>query len=227
MNETTTPTTPAAKGQQVKSSLPKHQPTQIIFRLINENPIIKGRTDVPRYPPYISLKNTDTIVWTDEKTGERYDRSIRYLTGYESVFVDEQEKNGRVISQNILENPANKFEIISGEMKFRPSEKAKILFSRMRNANADSEYRTGRVTALYSEYSEAKEIAIKKEKQELQKEAFEKAYKVSDDEIIKYSQSLNISLVDETGATRVMEAIATDFREIAIENPKQFLEVVK
>lgn len=217
----------SASKEQVKTTIIKKEPDYVIFRLINENPIIRGRDDIPKYPPYIRLKNTDVIVWKDEKTGEKYERAIRFLNGHESIFVDEQEKNGRVIPPQMLKSDKNEFLILNGEMRFRPTERAKIQFARVRNANADSEHRTGRIAAIYKEYNEKAETVERKEFQNMVKEAMDKAYNTDISDIMQYASLLNISINGADGGSREADAIKSDFIQRAIDQPKQFLDIVK
>lgn len=199
-------------GQQKKADV-------IIYRLIKENDRTV-RTDTPRFPPYKRFPNTDIIVWEDGT------REIRWLPGEQSIFVDEQEKNGRKIPENIIHNPNNRFEIIEGDIQVRPHEKTKIYFLDICNRNADSEHRTGTVEALFTKYTEEKRIEELGNRQNKQKEAFEKAFAASDTMVYQQAIHLNIPLIDNlTQASRDYEAIVTDYRQTAMDNPVKFLEV--
>jgi hypothetical protein len=127
-------------GQQKK-------PDVVLYRLIKENDRTI-RKDTPQFPPYKRFPNTDIIVWEDAT------REIRWLPGEQSIFVDEQEKNGRNIPENIIHNPNNRFEIIDGEIRVRPHEKTKILFLDMCNRNADSKHSTGTIQPLFRKLME-------------------------------------------------------------------------
>jgi len=93
----------------------KKGPDVIIYRLLKQNDV-RLRSDTPLYPPYIRFPNKDIIVW------EGATREIRWLPGEQSIFVDEQEKGGRKIPDNILENPNNRFEIINESINCRYTE---------------------------------------------------------------------------------------------------------
>lgn len=191
----------------------------IIYRLIKENDRTI-RTDTPRFPPYKRFPNTDIIVW------EGGTREIRWLPGEQSIFVDEQEKNGRKIPDNILHNPNNRFEIIDGDVRVQPHQKTKVQFLDMCNRNQDSEHRTGTVEALFTKYTEEKRIAELKNKQEKQKEAIGKAFAATDEQVYAQAINLNIPLIDNlTGASRDYESIVTDYRQQAMDNPVKFLEI--
>lgn len=191
----------------------------IIYRLIKENDRTL-RTDTPRFKPYWRFPNTDIITWEDGT------REIRWLPGEQSIFVDEQEKNGRKLPDNIINNPNNRFEIINGDIQVRPHQKTKIQFLDMCNRNADSKYRTETVEAIFTKYTEEKRIADLKEKQEKQKIAMQKAFEATDEMVYEHALKLNIPLINNlTGASRETEAIVTDYRQMAMDNPDGFMKV--
>ena len=203
-------------------------PDVIIYRMIQQNDRTL-RMDTPLYPPYIRFPNTDIVVWeyTDEQGNKsQATREIRWLPGEQSIFVDEQEKNGKKIPDNILENPNNRFEIIDGEIKVRPHEKTKIQFLDMCNRNADSKHRTGTIAPLFIRYTEEKRIADLNNKQQKQEEAIKKAFAASEELVYFQAPYLNIALIDvKTSASREFEAIRTDYRQVAIDNPVEFLKI--
>lgn len=205
----------------------------IIYRLIernqyggmrvNDNPQI--RSDTPPYPPYKRFPNTDIISWnfgTEEKP-DWGERAIRYLPGYQSIFVDEQEANGKEIPEQVLAN-APRFEIIDGEIRVRVNEKTKIQFLDYCNRNEDSPYRTGKTIPIFKRYSEEREIDDKAKMQELVEAALEKAFSASDEQIAFHAKYLGIRMIDAaTNASRTLKAIKTDYRQAAIDNPKEFI----
>jgi hypothetical protein len=204
---------------------PKQAET-IIYEMLEKNDR-RMRDDTPIYPPYYEFPNKDTILWNfgTEQEPDWAEREIRYLPGFESIFVDEQEKNGRVIADNILHNRNNKFIINKGFLKVRPTEKQKIKFLDICNRNADSPYRTGKVKALFSKRSEEKEVAKVTERQTKQQDALEKAFKASQGQIAFHAKYLGIPLVDaQTNATRTLKAVQADYRQKALDDPNTFLE---
>lgn len=203
-------------------------PDRIIFRLVKENDRTQ-RMDTPRFPPYLRFPNKDIIVWeyTDEKGNkETATREIRWLPGEPSIFVDEQEKNGRKIPDNILNNPNNRFEVIDGDISVRPHEKTKIYFLEICNRNVDSQHRTGTVEGLFRKYTEDIRIAELQEKQKNQKEAMLKAFDAADDLVYFQSLHLNIPILNNvTGASREIESIRADYQQSAMDNPVEFLKI--
>ncbi len=195
------------------------KPDTIIYRLIKQNDV-KLREDTPLYPPYIRFPNNDIIVWEEET------REIRWLPGEQSIFVDEQEKGGRKIPDNILHNPNNRFEIINGDIRVRPHEKNKILFLDMCNRNVNSEHRTGTVAAIFAKYTEDQRVSDLNEKQEKQKEAMNKAFEATEEMIFKQAPFLKIPMFNGmTNESRKPEAIIADYRQVAMDNPVEFLKV--
>jgi hypothetical protein len=216
--------TPTIANEKSSNSLPKKKifgvqksPDLIIYRMITPNE--KIRDDSPLYPPYRRFPNYDIIEW------EGGSRAIRWLPGETSIFVDEQEKNGRVVPDGVVNNPNNRFEIIDGEIRVPPHQKTKIQFLDLCNRNADSEHRTGSVQPLFRRYSEERKVADMKAKQSKQKEALDKAYEASDEQIAFHAKYLGIPMFDHsTSATRTPDAIITDYRQAALDKPDDFLK---
>ncbi len=208
----------APPKKPVKSAFPAPKAADlIIYRLIKTNE--RSRPVTPLYPPYRRFPNTDVIKWKD---GER---AIRYLRGFDSIFVDEQEQNGRVIPKAVLDNPNNKFEIIDGEIKVRPHEKTKIQFLDMCNRNVDSPYRTDRVEPIFARYSEEKAVENRLKTIDKQKRAMELAFNADEEQLVFHAKQLGIPLFDGvTSATRTIDAVKADYRQKAIGDPDKFLE---
>lgn len=199
-------------GEQKKADV-------IIYRLLNQNNV-KLREDTPLYPPYIRFPNKDIIVWEDGT------REIRWLPGEQSIFVDEQEKDGRRIPENILNNPNNRFEIINGDIRVRPHEKTKIYFLDICNRNIESQHRTGTVAAIFKKYTEESRIQELNEKQIKQQDALKKAFEATEEMVYAHAQKMGIDLVNPTtNESRKYKAIRTDYRQLAMDNPEKFLKV--
>lgn len=208
-----------AEPPKSKWQAEQKKPDVIIYRLLKPNDRTL-RTDTPLYPPYRRFPNKDIIVWEDAT------REIRWLPGEQSIFVDEQEKDGRKIPDNILNNPNNRFEIIDGDIRVRPHEKTKQYFLDICNRNIDSEHRTGTVEAIFRKYTEEVRVAELGVKQEKQQVAMQASFSASPDLIYFHAPFLNIPLVNNlTMASREIEAIRTDYRQMAIDNPVEFLRI--
>lgn len=211
--------------KQQKSPFGKPKKADIIvYRLVERNN--KLRDDTPPYPPYKRFPNTDIITWNfgTEQNPDWRERAIRYLPGFQSIFVDEQEANGRVIPEQVIAN-APRFEIIEGEIKVRPHEHTKIKFLDLCNRNVNSPNRTGRVEAIFEKYSEENVVKQKSDKLKAQREAIILAASASDEQIAFHAKYLDVSLIDPvTQATRTKEAIKADYEEAALGNPEKFTE---
>lgn len=193
------------------------EPTAVIYRLIKENK--KNRPDTPRFPPYKRFPNTDVIVENKQT------RAIRWLPGEKSIYVDEQEANGRVIPESVLINPNNRFEIIDGDVNVKPHEKQKIDFLDKCNRNADSQHRTGTVESLFSKYTPDREAKERVEMLNKKAEAIKLAQSADDDQLVYHVNELRIRLIDdETGQSREEAAIRADYLSVAMDDPKRFLD---
>lgn len=209
------------KAEEPKKKIYGEQkkPDVIIYRLIKQNDV-KLRDDTPLYPPYIRFPNKDIIVWEDGT------REIRWLPGEQSIFVDEQEKDGRRIPENILNNPNNRFEVINGDIRVRPHEKTKMQFLDMCNRNIESTHRTGTVEAMFKRYTEEARIKELGEKQVKQQEAMKKAFEASEEMVYFHAPLMKIDLRNPaTNESREYEAIRTDYRQLAMDRPEVFLKI--
>lgn len=205
-------------GQEKKADI-------IIYRMIKRND--KLRDDTPPYPPYHRFPNTDVITWNwgTEKEPDWGERAIRWLPGEQSIFIDEQEKNGREIPESKINNPGNRFEILEGEIKVRTHEKTKQQFLDLCNRNEESPNRTGRTTPIFVRYTEEKVVQLRAEKLEKQQDALEKAFAASDAQVVFHARYLGIPTLDgTTGATRTEKAIKTDYRQKAMDDPEGFIK---
>lgn len=205
------------------------KPDLVIYRLVKTNDV-GMRDDTPLYPPYIRFPNRDIIVWEfkDEHGNviEEATREIRWLPGEQSIFVDEQEKNGRKIPDNILNNPNNRFEIIDGDIKVPPHNKTKIYFLDICNRNVDSTHRTGTVGGIFRKYTEEQRISDLKTKQAKQLDAMQKAAGATEEMIYFHAKHLNIDTINKaTNGSRDFEAIRTDYVQTAMDAPDKFLKV--
>jgi len=198
----------------------------VIYRLLERN--TKLREDTPPYPPYKRFPNTDLIKWefkNEDGTVTEGTRAIRWLPGFGSIFVDEQEAGNRVIPDNVLNNPNNRFEIIDGDIKVKPHEKTKIQFLDYCNRNANSPYRTGSVEAIFSRYSEDIVVDKMADKQAKQKEALAKAFDADEAQVAFHAKYFGIPVIDAaTSASRTYKAVHADYVQQAIENPELFLK---
>ncbi len=204
------------------------QPDLVLYRLLHKNDKTQ-RTDTPDYPPYKRFPNYDIITWeytNEDGSKNESTRAIRWLPAEQSIFVDEQEKDGRRIPDNILHNPNNRFEIIEGYIKVQPHQKTKIYFLDICNRNIESEHRTGSVEGLFKKYTEEDRISELKTKQVQQKDAMAKAFAATDEQIYAQALALNIPIINNlTGGSRDYESIVTDYRQVALDNPVEFIKV--
>lgn len=206
-----------ASGKNKKIFGTDKKPDVIIYRLLERNS--KLREDTPPYPPYIRFPNYDIIEW------EGGTRAIRWLPGESSIFVDEQEKNGRVVPENVVNNPNNRFEIIDGDISVRPHQKTKMQFLDLCNRNADSEHRTGTIKPIFRKYSESAKVDALVIKQSKQKEALAKAFEANEEQVAFHSRYLGISLIDPTtSASRTYKAVHADYVQKAIDDPEDFIK---
>jgi hypothetical protein len=194
------------------------EPSLIIYRMLKRNNT-KVRNDTPPYKPYHRFPNYDIIKWEDGT------RAIRFLPGFTSIFVDEQEANNRVIPDTVLNNPNNRFEIKDGLLTVRPHEKTKIKFLDMCNFNVDSKYRTGVIEPLFEKYSEEKIIKQKGDKLSTQRQAILKAFEADERQIAFHAKYLGIPMIDNlNSASRTFESVKIDYEQLALDNPDHFLK---
>lgn len=210
------------------------KPDTIIYRLIEKNNM-GLRTDTPEYPPYIKKKNTDVIDYILPKDieglgkeGETVQTAIRYIHGEKSIFVYEQEKNGRDIPENVLHNQKNDLEIINGDIRVRPSEKTKIQFLDYASWNLDSPYKSGRVQPIIARLSEESTAKSEIERMRKVKDATDKAFEADDFFMAAHCEALVINLIDyASSGGRTADAVRKDYIKRATDDPDKFLSTFK
>lgn len=224
---------------QVKNKKPSpfttlKKPDTIIYQLINRNDM-SMRKDTPEFPPYIKKKNVDVIDYIlpekIEGLGDKGDvvqTAIRYLHGERSIFVYEQEKNGRDIPENVLHNQKNDIEIINGRIAIKPSEKTKMQFLDYVSWNVNSPYKSGRVQPIIARLSEEETAKVELEKMRKQKDASDKAFEADEYFVAAHCEILSIPLIDfASSGGRTFDAVRKDYIKRASEDPDKFLSTFK
>lgn len=206
-----------AVAQKPRPIVKEKAAEKVVFQLLKPN--AKIRLDTPDYKPYIRLKNTSNIFYEGEV------RKIRYLKGYKSIFVDEQEPENRPVAEGIVNSSQNQIEVIEGKIEVNPNDSMKIKYLRMCSYNANSEYRDNQTVPLFAELTPDAKSKEQAKKQDLMLEAVETSKTADDQQIAFHAQYLGIPFVDQaTGASRTPEAIKVDYRQKAFDDPAVFLE---
>lgn len=242
----------------VKSVAPlrKREPKSYIFRLgekwlteykKREDPHC-GRLMLPMqddiYWPYYENENKELVpAGIDEnilgKVVEFLPRTIRFVSGAKSIFMDEQEKTG-VYALNakgenrLLENPSNRDKLMfnNGELHVQANDKVLKNYLHCRNdcknQNPKANDHGRRAKMINPEFElldfghqdfTAVELGQKKE------DAYSLAKTARDPEMIPHARFLNIPFVhDGSNEPKSDERIKQDYIDFAYNNPIKFLD---
>lgn len=218
---TQTQGSPSFKKPSAKKA--KAAPSVFIFKLIEEHP--KYYEGASIFPPRFVVPNKDTVIYNygTEENPDFRPRQIRYLDGFPTIFVDEQDKNGPV-SENILGNQRNTITFENGHLMV-PSWN-KVLFdflisSNQCEQNTNKARQTKNIFKLLDFSNSDVNVVEMGKKKDM---AYDMARNASLEEMIPHAKYLGITFVHpSTGEERDYDAIREDYKSKALQDPENFL----
>jgi hypothetical protein len=226
----------------------KKEPDYYIFRLMQEFP--KLHEGSAKHSVRTFIKTTDDILWTyylDKEKDEwipvdpynqnkmvgleigYYQRSIRYVAGHPSIFVDEQTKNGE-LPEHYLNNSYNRDHLAfsNGLARIAKENRNAILFLHCMNQCKEQHPLARKLKSINATF-ELLDFGRKDQERVAaaarQEEAFEKARSAQEDIFIPHARYLGIPTVQsDNGEQRDRDAIRADYKKFALDNPDRFLE---
>ena len=201
----------------------KKKPDMYVFRLVHEHPKMHEGSSI--FPPRYIITNQDNVLFnygTDDEPDFR-PRQIRYLDGFPTIFVDEQEEKGN-ITDSVTGNPKNVISFDNGHLVVPAWNKPLYDFLMASNQCEQNKNKLKQVKNTYrlldfaNSDSDVVEIGKKKDL------AYDMARNSSLDEMIPHAKFLGISFVHaSTGEERDWDAVREDYKSKALENPENFL----
>lgn len=201
----------------------KKKPDMYVFRLVREHPKTHEGSSI--FPPRYIITNQDNVLFnygTDDEPDFR-PRQIRYLDGYPTIFVDEQEEKGN-ITDAVTGNPKNIISFDNGHLVVPAWNKPLYDFLMSCNQCEQNKNKLKQVKNTYRlldfANSDVDVVEIGKRKDL----AYDMARNSSLDEMIPHAKFLGISFVHaSTGEERDWDAVREDYKSKALENPENFL----
>lgn len=201
----------------------KKKPDMYVFRLVHEHPKTHEGSSI--FPPRYIITNQDNVLFnygTDDEPDFR-PRQIRYLDGFPTIFVDEQEEKGN-ITDSVTGNPKNVISFDNGHLVVPAWNKPLYDFLMASNQCEQNKNKLKQVKNTYrlldfaNSDSDVVEIGKRKDL------AYDMARNSSLDEMIPHAKFLGISFVHaSTGEERDWDAVREDYKSKALENPENFL----
>ena len=201
----------------------KKKPDMYVFRLVHEHPKMHEGSSI--FPPRYIITNQDNVLFnygTDDEP-DFSPRQIRYLDGFPTIFVDEQEEKGN-ITDSVTGNPKNVISFDNGHLVVPAWNKPLYDFLMASNQCEQNKNKLKQVKNTYrlldfaNSDSDVVEIGKKKDL------AYDMARNSSLDEMIPHAKFLGISFVHaSTGEERDWDAVREDYKSKALENPENFL----
>jgi hypothetical protein len=194
-----------------------------IFRLLKEHP--KYHEGASIFPPYFTIPNKDIILWNfgTENEPDFQPREIRYIDGYKTIFVDEQEVNGP-LADGVVNKQTNIITFNNGFLNVPSWNKPLVEFLSLNNQCSKNTNKFKRVSDTYmllnlgNNDENAVELGKKKDR------AYDLARSASEEDMIPHAKFLGIPFVHaSTGEERDMDVIREDYKAKALENPEKFL----
>jgi len=210
-------------SKKVAAKKAKREPEMYIFRLLKEHP--KYHEGASIFPPYFTIPNKDIILWNfgTENEPDFQPREIRYIDGYKTIFVDEQEVNGP-LADGVVNKQTNIITFNNGFLNVPSWNKPLVEFLSLNNQCSKNTNKFKRVSDTYmllnlgNNDDNAVELGKKKDR------AYDLARSASEEDMIPHAKFLGIPFVHaSTGEERDMDVIREDYKAKALENPEKFL----
>jgi hypothetical protein len=158
-------------------------------------------------------------------------RRTRYIPSINSIFVDEQKgikerEDGQ--RHAILDNAQirEKLTFSRGEIRCKSSEKNLYNFLRFNTQVKDLHpnfKRIKNIDPIFSEENFGYQDEQKVKKGQVRERAYELAHTARMEEVIPHAKFLGIPLVDLAGIERDFDAVRTDYKDFALNNPDTFI----
>lgn len=208
-------------------SIDLSKPKTFMFRLADNRKVkSQGRTETgetdPEYPPKYWIDNpTGGISTVDPETNKP--RLLRYLKGYETVWVDEQGK----IEKEQLPNLIEEFLMLDGVMRLDlPVDYSKLKFLLLYPSFDKNAKANGKVSSFYLVNDDA--AADKEfEKIKLRSEAEEAAIDLEIEKLESIASFFGVKLQNDDGTKRKENAIRLDLAKKAAAQPDVFLKALE
>lgn len=220
---TPTQSQPSLSFKKASAKTKKRTPDMYIFRLVEEHPKMYEGASI--FPPRFVIPNTDTIIYnygTDDEP-EFAPRQIRFIDGFSTIFVDEQEANGPV-DDKIVSNQRNVITFENGHLMIQSWNKPLYDFLMLSNRCEQNKNKARQVKNIYrlldfgNTDADVVEIGKKKDL------AYDMARNASIEDMIPHAKFLGIPFVHPaTGEERDYDAIREDYKSKALANPENFL----
>lgn len=201
----------ALNSIKVEKKEVKKEPKTYVFRLItNASP-----NDKRQYPPRFMLANTDIIF--DEEAG--YKRSIRYLPGINTLWVDEQEN----LPENIV-NRRPSITFVDGYLYVPSTDRMLVEFLTKSNRCMNAENRDGNIPPTY-EMMNFEAISKKNiENVKVKHEAMKIALSASDENMIEHIDYLGLTKINVQGIEKDSDELRVEYVAAAENKPELFLK---
>ncbi len=209
--------------KKTQAKKPKKQPENYIFRLVKEHP--KHYEGASIFPPRFIVPNQDTVLFDYGEDGEQdlRPRQTRYLDGYKSIYVDEQEVNG-TIPDSITNSSKNIITFDNGHLTVPSWNKNLIEYLTSSNLCEQQKNKLKTINSVFKmlDFSnnddDTVEFGRKKDR------AYDIARNADVEQMIPHAKFLGISFAHPaTGEERDIDVIREDYKAKALENPEQFL----
>jgi len=215
--------TSLSQKKQPATKKPKKQPEVYIFRLCEEH--AKSHEGASIFPPIFIIPNKDTVLFNYGTAEEPnfMPRQVRYLSGYKTIFIDEQEEKSPV-PEGAVNSPSNTITFETGHLIVQSWNKPLYDFLMSSNQCEQNTNKlrqvknTFRLVDMGGRDEDVVELGKKKDR------AYDIARSAELEEMIPHAKYLGISFSHpSTGEERDIDVIRENYKQKALENPEQFL----
>jgi len=201
----------------------RKEPDVYIFRLIKEHE--RHHEGASIFPPRFTIPNKDTVIF-NYGTADEPDfrpRQTRYLDGYKSIYVDEQEQNG-LVPDSVINSSRNNITFENGHLNIQSWNKTLYEFLITSNLCEQQQNKMKTINSVYKllDFSNTDDNLVEFGKKK--DRAYDIARNAPLEEMIPHAKYLGISFSHpSTGEERDYDVIREDYKIKALENPETFL----
>jgi len=216
-------TQPSLSFKKATTKKTKKKPDMYVFRLVQEHPKMYEGSSI--FPPRFTVTNQDNVLFnygTEDESDFR-PRQIRYLEGFPTIFVDEQEEKSN-ITDSVTGNPKNVISFDNGHLTVPAWNKPLYDFLMASNQCEQNKNKLKQVKNTFRLLDFANSDVDVVEVGKRKDLAYDMARNASLDEMIPHAKFLGISFIHaSTGEERDWDAVREDYKSKALENPENFL----
>jgi len=185
-----------------------------VYELVGDFPIVDG---IRKYPPTVTMPYSDIIF--DEETGSQ--RNIRYLTGVNSIFEDEQ---GNLDEKAVRRLIPQQLQFNSGKMIVDARNTALVQYMNLSNFNQATKNRRPGIKATFRLVDTRATERARLDFMKKSRKAAAMAEDADEKAMLDHASYVGILPYNHEGMRKSPDGIRAEYIKYAAENPEYFMK---